>query len=152
MKSKLYNLDPITSRIDRFAWIFWAILWISLSLGLGHEDLVYSARGILEIPEIITILIVFIMWLSVLLQVIRQAFFNYPKPLLAKLGNWFLIGASTLFTFRLTWILLIKDYIIHISPIILLGAALMGVGLILNAIVGIKYADSLSYGVSINDK
>lgn len=149
MKTETYTLDPITILVEKFAWIFWTVLWASLAFGLGQTDLEYSTRGVYEIPEIITILVTTIMWLSVILQSLKQAFYVYPKPVITRLGNWLLLGSSTIFTFRITWILFIHDYIVHISPIILIGATLMGIGLSLNALSGIIYADKIHYDLKI---
>lgn len=135
---KLY-VDPITASIDKYIWVFWSILWISLALGLGQDELIYKTGGIIEIPEIALIITILVLWVSIILQALRQYYYNdIITSHLAKLGNWFLLGSSTIFTFRLTWISVLQGYPVHISPIIILGTFLLGVGLSFTALSHMK--------------
>jgi len=127
------SLDPVTKTLEKSAWVFWTILWISLASGLGQNEMVYISGGILEPLEILTILVVIVMWLAVVLQTLRQLFYATVGVQFVRWGRWLLLGASSVFAFRTTWMLVVHGSEMHISPATLFGAGLLGLGLCFNA-------------------
>jgi hypothetical protein len=128
------RLDPITTQVERFAWVFWTILWVSLATGLGQEETMFLSGGDLEVLEGFTILVVALMWLAVVLQTIRQLFYSKTGVLLVRIGRWLLLGSSSIFAFRTTWMLVVHGTEMHISPATLFGGGLLAIGLSFNAL------------------
>jgi predicted neutral ceramidase superfamily lipid hydrolase len=127
------KLDPLTKVLENIAWIFWTILWVSLATGVGQNEEVFISGGVLEYYEIVTIIVVTLMWLAVLAQTVRQLFYSETGTILVRLGRWLLLGASSIFAFRTTWMLVVYGTAMHISPATLLGGGLLAIGLIVTA-------------------
>jgi len=130
----MMRLDPITSWLERSAWIFWTILWVSLAAGLGQEEAIFISGGEVESLELVTMLVVILMWVAVILQTLRQIFYSKTGVWLVRLGRWLLLGASSIFAFRTTWMLVVHGSEMHIAPSTLFGAGLLAIGLCVNAV------------------
>jgi len=130
----MIRVDPVTLALEKFAWIFWTILWISLASGLGQEEVLFISGGEVEGLEFLTIVVVITMWVAVALQTLRQIFYSKTGVWLVRLGRWLLLGASSIFAFRTTWTLVTHGSAMHISPTTLFGAGLLAAGLCVNAL------------------
>jgi hypothetical protein len=128
------HLDPITGVLEKFAWVFWTILWVSLATGIGQDEIMFLSGGELELMEVTTIVVVIMMWSAVILQTIRQLFYSESGVLLVRFGRWLLLGASSIFAFRTTWMLITTGSEMHISPATLIGGGLLALGLCVNAL------------------
>lgn len=125
--------DPITDFIDKFAWVAWAILWISLSLGVGQEEFVIPGTAAIPDRLLLSIVASILLLGCVLLQTVRQLYYSNEGPPLVRLGRWIILGATSIFAFRMLY--MISAYGSATSSIAaLVGVCLLAVGLSLNAI------------------
>jgi hypothetical protein len=100
--------DPITEVLNRFLWVFWVVLWISLSIGLGQDDnnLIHYSKTIQYDTTIPSTIISVLLWSAVVLQTIRQIYYSHLGPTLVKVGRWIMLLATSIFAFRMTYMLI----------------------------------------------
>lgn len=124
--------DPITQFLNRSAWIMWAILWISLSLGMGQVQIapIVTMEYDTFLPSLITTIL---LWSCVTLQAIRQIYYSHLGHPLVKVGRWMILVATTIFAFRMTYMITIYGGA-PVALSTLIGTSLLAVGLSLNAI------------------
>lgn len=124
--------DPITQFLNRSAWLLWAILWMSLSLGIGQEE--FKPVLVLEhntyTPSLIAAIL---LWSCVTLQAIRQVYYSHLGHPLVKVARWIILAATTIFAFRMTYMLAYYGGAPS-SIATLIGVSLLAIGLSLNAI------------------
>jgi hypothetical protein len=127
-----HMMDPITDFLNRIAWIFWAVLWISLSLGIGQEevDVINHGNIITYSTKVPTTIAAILLWTAVVLQVIRQVYYGNLGPKLVRLGRWLTLGATSIFAFRMTHMLVTYGGVPS-SYATLVGVSLLSLGLIL---------------------
>jgi hypothetical protein len=127
--------DPVTSFLNRSAWIFWAILWISLSLGAGQEELIIRevGPGIQYDTTTATTICTILLWAAIILQIIRQVYYSNQGPKLVRLGRWLILGATSIFAFRMTY-MLSQHGGAPSSYATLIGVSLLALGICLNSI------------------
>jgi hypothetical protein len=102
------NLDPVTKVIDKFLWVFWAIIIVSLLSGLGQDDsnIRSYAQVVTYDSTLGTSIAVILLWISLAIQLIRQVFYTNEHNLLVKIGLWVLLFATSMFAFRMTYLLI----------------------------------------------
>lgn len=126
--------DPFTTLLNKFAWLFWAILWISLSLGVGQEELIVNEKPVLSYDTTtITTIVCILLWGSVLLQTVRQVYYSHLGHRLVKLGRWLILGATSIFAFRMLYMLTMYGGVPS-SYATLVGVGILSIGLSLNAL------------------
>lgn len=124
--------DPITQFLNRSAWVLWAVLWISLSLGIGQEEFnpVVFTKYDTYIPSLVAAIL---LWFCVMLQTIRQVYYSHLGHPLVRIGRWIILGATTIFAFRMTYMLSYYGGAPS-SLATLIGVSLLAIGLSLNSI------------------
>lgn len=124
--------DPITQFLSRSAWFLWATLWISLFLGMGQEELrpIVVIEHDTYIPSLVAAIL---LWSCVTLQAIRQVYYSHLGNSLVKVARWIILGATTIFAFRMTYMLTYYGGAPS-SIATLVGVSLLAIGLGLNAI------------------
>lgn len=124
--------DPITEFLNRSAWILWAVLWISLSLGVGQEEFVINPTVTYDtfMPSLISAVL---LTACVLLQAVRQIYYGDEGPTLVKFGRWLILGATSIFAFRMVYTVVMYNGAPS-SIATLIGVCILAVGLSLNAI------------------
>lgn len=126
--------DPITNTLNKFAWAMWAILWLSLSIGIGQEDFYPNTVPIKSADTtVLSTISAVLLWSSVILQVIRQIYYSHLGPGLVKVGRWLILVATTIFAFRMTYMLAAYGGAPS-SSAALIGVSILAIGLSLNAI------------------
>lgn len=125
--------DPITEFLNRSAWIMWAILWISLSLGVGQEELNPTLAKVSFDTYIPSIIASVLLWSCVILQAVRQVYYSHLGHPLVKIARWLILGATTIFAFRMSYMIMMYNGAPS-SLATLIGVSLLAIGLSLNAI------------------
>lgn len=126
--------DPITDFLNRSAWILWALLWLSLSLGIGQEEFNIPVNGYVPYnTTVASTIAAILLWACVILQATRQIYYSHLGPPLVKLARWIILGATTIFAFRMTYMLAAYGGAAS-SMATLIGVSLLAIGLSLNAI------------------
>jgi hypothetical protein len=129
------TFDPITRNLNKFAWIFWIVLWISLSLGIGQDELIlleHQSRINYDTTEI-TIIAAVVIWAAVILQAVRQIYYSHTSPFLVKIGRWFIFTATSILAFRTTYMLAMYGGVPS-SRAAIIGIILLAVGICFSSI------------------
>jgi predicted neutral ceramidase superfamily lipid hydrolase len=127
--------DPITKFLDECAWLFWALLWLSLSLGIGQEEMTANQADMFVNYNntTTTIIATILLWGAVVLQTIRQVYYSHTGHILVKIGRWLILCATSIFAFRMTFMLIVYGGTPS-SYATLVGVSLLAVGLSLNSL------------------
>ena len=124
-----YISDPITDKLSKFIWLFWAVLWVSLAVGFGSETnyIIPNVTNGYEIPGLIAAIL---LWGAVFIQVVKLIYYSQECNYLLKLGRWLLLIATGIFAYRMSYMLVIYGDI-HASLAAIVGAIILAIGLIL---------------------
>lgn len=132
-----YISDPITNKLSKFIWLFWAVLWVSLAIGFGSENnfVMVNAKNGYEIPGLIAAIL---LWGAVLIQIVKLIYYSHECNYLLKVGRWLLLIASGIFAYRMTYMLVVYGDI-YASLAAIVGAIILAVGLILSSLGVMMY-------------
>lgn len=127
--------DPFTEFLNRYAWAFWALLWISLCLGIGQEEVILSSGmpALNYNTTTITTVVTILLWGAVILQTVRQMYYSHLGHSLVRLGRWMILGATSIFAFRMTYMLALYGGVPS-SYATLVGVGILAIGISLNAL------------------
>ena len=125
--------DPFTEFLNRFAWVFWALLWVSLCLGIGQEELIIDRPLLNNNTTTITIIVTVLLWGAVALQVVRQMYYSHLGHKLVKLGRWLILVSTSIFAFKATYMLAIYGGISG-SYATIIGIGVLAIGVSLNSL------------------
>jgi hypothetical protein len=124
------KFDPVTDRLNKSAWIFWVVLWVSLSLGVGQDELIlaeHNERIIYDTTEL-SIIATILLWAAVTLQALRQIYYAHTSPFLVKIGRWLIFSATSILAFRSTYMLILYGGVPS-SRAAIIGISLLAVGI-----------------------
>lgn len=127
-----YLSDPITQKLSKYIWLFWAVIWASIIVGIGSD----SAIGIYySVPqhEITGMISATLLWGAVVVQTVKILYYTSKSNNLLKIGRWLLLIATSIFAFRMSFMLAIYGTV-YASLAATIGAAILAVGLILSSL------------------
>lgn len=124
-----YISDPITDKLSKFIWLFWAVLWVSLAIGFGSETnfVMVNAKNGYEIPGLIASIL---LWGAVFIQIVKLIYYSHECNYLLRIGRWLLLIATGIFAYRMTYMLIVYGDI-YASLATIVGAIVLAMGLIL---------------------
>ena len=73
-----YISDPITNKLSKFIWLFWAVLWVSLAIGFGSETnfVMINTKNGYEVPGLIASIL---LWAALLIQIVNEHLASISK-------------------------------------------------------------------------
>lgn len=132
-----YISDPITQKLSQFIWLFWAILWVSLAIGLGNDTKIHSMYIVQghEIPGTIASIL---LWGAVVVQIVKLLYYSSTCNMLLKFGRWLLLISTGIFAYRMTHMLIMYGDV-YASMSAIIGAIILAIGLILSSLGVMMY-------------
>jgi len=131
--------DPVTEFLNRVAWVLWATLWISLSLGVGQEALDVSVQPIAAEMATLSRIAAILLIGCVILQLVRQIFYSHVGPPLVRVARWIILGATSIFAFRMVYMISVYGGAPS-SRAALVGVSLLALGISLNSVGMMQYS------------
>ena len=124
-----YISDPITNKLSKFIWLFWAVLWVSLAIGFGSETnfVMINTKNGYEVPGLIASIL---LWAALLIQIVKLIYYSHECNYLLKVGRWLLLITTGIFAYRMTYMLIVYGDI-YASLAAIIGAIILAIGLIL---------------------
>ena len=124
-----YISDPITNKLSKFIWLFWAVLWVSLAIGFGSETnfVMINTKNGYEVPGLIASIL---LWAALLIQIVKLIYYSHECDYLLKVGRWLLLITTGIFAYRMTYMLIVYGDI-YASLAAIIGAIILAIGLIL---------------------
>lgn len=127
-----YISDPITQKLSQFVWFFWAILWVSLAIGLGN-DTKLSEIHIGDGNEVPGTVASILLWGAIVVQIVKLLYYSIDCNYLLKIGRGLLLIATSIFAYRMTYMLITYGDV-YISMSAIIGTIISAIGLVLSSL------------------
>lgn len=127
-----YISDPITHKLSKFIWLFWAVLWVSLAIGFGNETnfVMTDIKNGYQVPGLVASIL---LWAAVLIQIVKLIYYSHECNYLLKVGRWLLLIATGIFAYRITYMLIVYGDV-YTSLAAIIGAIILAIGLTLSSL------------------
>jgi hypothetical protein len=119
------KLDPITKQLDRFAWLLWFVLVMSLAFGFGSEiGLAPGGAGVGVGYDLADTFMTVMSGIAALALLVTQAVAFRVGNVWERMSRWLMLLAQSIFAFRFATMLVVNGDI-YAAPITVIGFTLV---------------------------